>query len=235
MAAGSVAQGVGLAPLGDAEREGNARAGSGRGAYTWRRRFFDGIAAVNFMAMLIAEIRAFPGAGLGFHVYGAMVLSLFAVVWLVLRRYEYPVWAMAALQLALMGHLAGRAVLVGGTALYHVELLGVPMDKVIHALNSAAAAVFVTSLFERARLRLGAWRGFVIVMVVSGLGAMIEIIEYVGTLLLPMNRVGDYANNMQDLIANLIGAFVGFSIAAIALRVADSGAYGETETDSGPS
>jgi hypothetical protein len=184
---------------------------------------FDAIAAANFLALLIAEIRAFPGAGFGFHIYGVIVLSLFVAAWLVLRRYEYPVWAMVALQLAMMGHLAGRAILVGGTPLYHVGLLGVPMDKVIHAFNSAAAAVFVMALFDIAHLRLGAWRAFVVVMVVAGLGAMIEIIEYVGTLLLPVNHVGGYANNMQDLIANLVGASVGFAIAALVLRAEGAG------------
>lgn len=226
VAVGQIAHGVEQRPFGDV-REDAPRSGSMRATYTWRRKLFDAIAAANFLGLLLAEIRAFPGAGLGFRIYGVIVLSLFVAVWFVLRRYEYPVWAMAALQLALIGHLAGRAVLVGGAPLYRAELLGLPMDKVIHAFNSAAAAAFVTALFDITRLRLGAWRAFVVIMVVAGLGAMIEIIEYVGTLLLPVNWVGDYANNMQDLIANLIGAAAGFSIAARVLHLAMPDAHGE--------
>ena len=39
-------------------------------------------------------------------------------------------------------------------------------------------------------------------------GPWIEIGEYLATLAVSEARVGDYANNMQDLIANLLGAVV---------------------------
>jgi hypothetical protein len=45
-----------------------------------------------------------------------------------------------------------------------------------------------------------------VLLVVLGLGAVIEIVEYVVVLTVPRNGVGGYDNNMQDLIANLCGA-----------------------------
>ncbi|MBA4370710.1 MAG: hypothetical protein C0418_03920, partial [Coriobacteriaceae bacterium] len=146
-----------------------------------------------------------------------VVVSLVVVLWLVLRRWDYPVWAVMVLQLAFMGHVAGRMVLVGGVPLYRASILGLPGDKVVHAFNSLAAAAFVTALFRRLRLRLEGWEGFIVVMVVSGAGAVIEIIEYGGFLLLPVTHVGDYANNTQDLIANLAGAFAGWLVARTAM------------------
>jgi hypothetical protein len=44
------------------------------------------------------------------------------------------------------------------------------------------------------------------VLVVLGLGAIIEIVEYIVVLTVPQNGVGGYDNNMQDLLANLAGA-----------------------------
>ncbi len=46
-------------------------------------------------------------------------------------------------------------------------------------------------------------------MMASGAGALVEIVEYVGTLLLENSTVGGYSNNMQDLVANSIGALIG--------------------------
>ena len=126
-------------------------------------------------------------------------------------------WATLILQTAVLGHLAGWLVTVGGQSLYVVAFWGVPMDKVIHAFNSAAAACFVTAMFRSVGLRLRGWEGFVVVMVVCGLGALIEVIEYIGTLVLTSTSVGDYANNAQDLIANLLGAMVGWGLTRAAI------------------
>ncbi|MDE0169676.1 MAG: hypothetical protein OXS29_09190 [bacterium] len=48
----------------------------------------------------------------------------------------------------------------------------------------------------------------VVVLGANTVGAVIEIGEYVASLGLASVRVGGYANNMQDLTANLLGALV---------------------------
>jgi len=177
-----------------------------------RRRTFDTLAALNVVALLVNELSAFPSGGTGFKFFTFALLGLFLVAWIALRRYEYPLWALLALELALLGHIAGRLLIVGDINLYRATLLGMPGDKIVHAFNSAAGAVFVTVLLDRIGIRVHGWGAFVVVMVVSGLGAGIEIIEYIGTLVLPHTNVGGYANNMQDLIANLAGAIMGWAI-----------------------
>ena len=48
----------------------------------------------------------------------------------------------------------------------------------------------------------------VVILGASTVGTVIEIGEYLASLTLPAVWVGAYANNMQDLIANLLGALV---------------------------
>jgi hypothetical protein len=173
---------------------------------------FDILAALNALGLLASSIWAYAIADWRFSAYTILLLGVYLLLWTALRRYEYPLWAMIALQISVLGHLAGRLVVIDGATLYTTSLLGIGTDKIIHAVNSAAAAIFVTVLFARAGLRLKGWEGFIVVMVVSGLGATIEIIEYGGMLILPRTNVGDLHNNMRDLVANVFGAVVGWAL-----------------------
>jgi hypothetical protein len=51
-------------------------------------------------------------------------------------------------------------------------------------------------------------QGLVIILIVLGVGAFIEISEYIVMKTVPGNGVGGYDNNMQDLMANLAGSTV---------------------------
>jgi hypothetical protein len=66
----------------------------------------------------------------------------------------------------------------------------------------------VKQLIDRLDLKLHYLESVFIVSVVLGLGAIIEIIEYIDTRTIPNHGVGGYDNNMQDLIANLIGGLL---------------------------
>lgn len=189
-----------------------------RRRYSARRAVLDVFALLNIGGLAAAEASAMSESKPGFALYAFGVLALYVCFWLALRRFEFPIPASIALQLVIVGHLAGRFVHVDGVQLYQVVVLGVHMDKVIHALNSALGAVFIVVLFRQAGLRLRGWEGFVVVMVACGLGALIEIIEFASTYVLATHNVGDYVNNAQDLVANLVGALVGWGIARCTIR-----------------
>ncbi len=115
-------------------------------------------------------------------------------------------WALVA---AAIINLAGGVLLVGGEPLYVLEVLGdLRFDKPAHlvATGLAALAVFdvLAGRFEPATnltmLRVLA------VLVACGLGALVEVVEFAGTLVIENANVGDYGNNMADLVANLVGA-----------------------------
>lgn len=183
-----------------------------------RRILFDILGIANIAAIAASDAVQFPNAGTGFKVYTVIVVLVVASVWLVLRRYEHPIWLMALLQLALLGHLAGRTVVIDGTELYRANILGLRADKIIHAFNSLVGAAYLTMLFRRMGLVLRGWEGFVVVMVTCGVGAAVEIVEYLGVLLLPVTYVGNYENNVQDLIGNLVGAVAGWALASQAAK-----------------
>ena len=50
---------------------------------------------------------------------------------------------------------------------------------------------------------------FVAIMMAAGAGAFVEIIEYIGSVIFENTSVGDYGNNMLDLVANTTGSVVG--------------------------
>ncbi|MHB9003049.1 MAG: hypothetical protein ACYC6C_03165 [Coriobacteriia bacterium] len=195
-----------------------ARRGSPARPYTASRKLFDALAAFDILAYVVTESREFKTTDPAFVLYSLGVLTIMIAFWLALRRHEYPMWAVVALQLTVIGHIVGRFVVIDGLPAYRSEFLGLRGDKVIHAFNSLAAAVFATAMFRRLGLVLRGWEGFIVVMTVSGAGALVEIVEYGGTMVLPVTHVGTYANNMQDLIANLVGALLGWTVIRFTLR-----------------
>lgn len=188
--------------------------GTGQRRYSLRRGLFDALAVLDIAGIAAAEASVWGGGRPGYAYYALGTAALYVAFWLVLRRHEYPVWAVLLLQTTVLAHMAGRFVRVDGVQFYQVAVFGgVAVDKVVHAYNTGVGAAFLLVLFRRTGVRLGAWEGLVVVMVACGFGALIEIVEYSSTLVLARHNVGDYANNAQDLIANLAGAVAGWALA----------------------
>ena len=63
----------------------------------------------------------------------------------------------------------------------------------------------------------GSSRGGLLVaslLMVMGAGAFVELFEFAGTAVNPNVNVGDYGNNMLDIVANLVGAVAGLTVIA---------------------
>jgi len=165
----------------------------------------------------------------GFLLYGTAVASPFVAFYTVVtvlagaglallhRSVDLPrplAWALVAVS---GGNLAGGVLLVGGAPLYVHRFGGVvPYDLAFHAVASAvggwAAAVVVAVWHGRAAPPAAV---LVASLVAAGAGAVVEVVEFTGTLVFPNTNVGDYRNNMLDLVVNLAGATLG---AALAVR-----------------
>jgi hypothetical protein len=189
-----------------------------------RRRLFDALASLNAAALLASSLYLYAlGAEAGFAVMSVVVLGAFIAFWIALRRVDLPVWAILLLQLTILAHFFGRYVFIEGLPIYAYRLAGVRIDKIVHVLNAAAGSALVVLLARRAALDMRGWEGFFVVGVVCGLGTLIELIEYATFVFAPVSFAGDYANNMQDLAANLIGAVAGYVVARLVLpRSADA-------------
>jgi len=140
-----------------------------------------------------------------FAIYAGIILSLIAVAWLYLRQFHFSNAMLVVVQLGILVHFAGAFLPIDGGRLYDAYVFGIRYDKYVHFLNAFVAAVVVSHVFDRIRAHLPFVRGLAVLLVVLGLGAVVEIVEYVVMLTVPNAGVGGYDNNMQDLIGNLLG------------------------------
>lgn len=140
-----------------------------------------------------------------FFVYAVIILLLILFAWKMVRRFYVPGWLLAMAQLGICMHFAGGLAFFHHKRLYDVVIMGVRYDKYVHLVNAAVAGLFVRHLSWE-RVFKNEWLcDLVAVLLVLGLGAFVEIIEYLVMLTVTVNGVGNYDNNMQDLIANLVG------------------------------
>lgn len=151
-----------------------------------------------------------------FFIYAGVIIAGIGLLWSVFRRYAFDAQVLAWLQLGILMHFCGAFVTIDGGRLYDAHLLGVRWDKYVHLVNAFAACALVSRLFQIQHIALTTVNRVFVGLVVLGLGAVIEIVEYGVVLTVPRQGVGDYDNNMQDLIANLCGA-VAYTVAASAL------------------
>lgn len=133
-----------------------------------------------------------------FGIYAVVSVVGVTVAWRALRRFEWPVWLLLAVELAILIHFAGGLVTVDGGRLYDVVSFGVRFDKVVHLVNSFVAALVVSHVTRQS--------GLPVVLMVLGLGTVWEVVEYAVVSRVPEAGVGLYENNLEDLIANLAGA-----------------------------
>lgn len=140
-----------------------------------------------------------------FFVYAVVIFSLIMFSWKMSRRFSVPGWLLAMVQIGITMHFAGGLAFFGDKRLYDLVILGIRYDKYVHFFNAAVAGLFVQRL-PWERVFENQWLSDLpTVLVVLGLGAFVEIVEYIVMLTVTVNGVGLYNNNMQDLIANLAG------------------------------
>ena len=107
-------------------------------------------------------------------------------------------------------HMAGANLYVSGVILYRQVWFGfIRYDHLVHVFGLGTAGLVVWEATRRMLTADDGMRAAVVVILgANAVGAVIEIGEYLASLTLPEVRVGAYANNMQDLIANLLGSLV---------------------------
>ncbi len=143
--------------------------------------------------------------------YTGITVGLFILFAVLHRLARWPLHALWAMSLVGLGNMLGGVLLVDGRPLYVADIGFIARyDKIFHVV--AAASMFVVAWeamkrwagtgYHRGGLLLWTW------LVTMGGGAVVEIAEYVGTLIGNVN-VGDYENNILDIVANGVGALVG--------------------------
>lgn len=139
--------------------------------------------------------------------YAAVTLAVTLLVWKRVRHLDLGWKTLAPVQLLLVMHLLGGATAPNGIRLYdHPLFFGVTYDKVVHAVAGFTAALVVATVMSRTLADRTPFADAQRVLIVMGLCALWELVEYAAYELIPLTGVGLYDNNMQDLLANLMGA-----------------------------
>ncbi len=127
-------------------------------------------------------------------------------MWLACRRLPLQWPVLAALQAGIVMHYCGGLMDVNGIRVYDwLFLAGIRFDKYVHLYNAFAIGLLIQHVIDIMDMHLRAFRSLLVLLVVLGLGAVVEIIEFLFTRMVIVHGVGDYVNNMGDLLANLAG------------------------------
>lgn len=197
---------------------------------------FDKFIAVNFLLWSAVILFGYRWRHLEFYIYVLLVL-LQAVgmlgVWALLRRISLPAWLLALLEVAILMHLAGGSIFVQGTRLYDCYLTGalpVPpwfgqmfrYDKLLHCYFAAIGLAGLRWLWPRLEpgRTVAPFSLVLMLLIVMGVCSLVEIAEYIGTKVVSLPEVSGYDNNLQDLLANLVGAAGAAAASAVQTAVA---------------
>lgn len=172
------------------------------------------------MGRLVGAIAA---GVVGFTVYGLAVDSPFVwiyvpitvvlsvAVFFIHRSVQLSIASLWALVAVAIGNLVGGIYLVDGQPLYVKRLVGeVRFDKPFHTVATAIAAwaaYEVVAKWAHGRASRPAI-AVAALLVAAGLGALVEIVEFVGSVVIEDANVGGYGDTMLDLVVNAAGAAV---------------------------
>ena len=171
----------------------------------------DAFLALNFASFLTIggalAIGGYDGPAnlLEFFVYACVIMAIIFIAWMRLRHTDFPLHVLALVQIGLVAHFAGAFVSVGNGRLYDQTALGIGYDNLVHLLNAFAGAALISHLLDHYH-SIPVLRPWLILGLVLGAGAAVEIVEFAALLVVPDAGIGGYDNNARDLIADLVGA-----------------------------
>ncbi len=141
-----------------------------------------------------------------FFIYAIAIIAAIGALWFIFRRFAVAPMVFILLQIGILMHFAGAFVRIDDHRLYDFTWGGIRYDKYVHFVNAFVVSVLLRRLFISPRNNHHRLiNGIFILLAVLGLGAVVEIVEYGVCKTVPANGVGDYDNNMQDLMANWVG------------------------------
>ncbi len=143
-----------------------------------------------------------------FFVYAAVILVLILLAWKKTRHIRMPSWILVLIQVGIVIHFLGGLAIWHESRLYDKIILGVRYDKYVHLFNAFIGTTILNHLYFKSLGLKNTAKDFHLILVVLGLGAMIEMVEYLVTLTAITNGVGGYDNNMMDMISNLTGSIL---------------------------
>lgn len=187
------------------------------GAFWRRLDALDVFAALNgFLFVLMCAFayhdrwNAYMGSGrtAEFVFYAAVILAAIAATRSLVPRRPFAPWVLVLLQIGIIAHFAGGLVHFGGMRLYDHLFAGIRFDKFVHGFNAFVAGLAVLEVCRASRLPIVGFTRCLAFFAVLGLGALVEISEFVVTRTLREHGVGGYLDTAGDLVANACGGLL---------------------------
>lgn len=144
-------------------------------------------------------------------IYVPITVVLAVAVFFTHRSVQLSLASLWALVGVAFGNLAGGIYLVDGQPLYVKRLLGdIRYDKPFHTVATAIAAWAAYEVIARWADGRATRPAIAVaaVLVAAGVGALVEIVEFVGSITIENANVGGYGDTMLDLVVNTAGAIV---------------------------
>lgn len=165
-----------------------------------------------------------------FFFYAVVIYAVMFFFWIQLRHVEIPKYILFLFEVMILLHFSAAFIMIDGHRLYDFRFEGIRFDKVVHFTNAFIGTVITLYFFKKNHCDIST--KFIMMMtvfVVLGIGAIIEIAEFIVVMTVPHNGVGAYTNNMLDLVANFIGSVL--SILLVHFFTSKTAMFPETEKD----
>jgi len=140
-----------------------------------------------------------------FFFYASVIFTAIAYTWIKYRDLDVNISILVMIEITILIHFAGAFININGHRLYDFRLFDIRYDKFVHFTNSVIGCYVILYLFQKNGYEVTKFILAISVLSTLGIGAIIEIIEFIVTLSVKHNGVGGYNNNMFDLLANLLG------------------------------
>ena len=151
--------------------------------------------------------------------YVAIMIFFFALIALTLRKSNFDYVILWGLSIWGLLHMAGGNIPVGDGVLYSWRIIPLyatenffvlKYDQLVHFFGFGVTALVAYHLLKPYLNKNPNYKVLYpgLVLIAMGLGALNEILEFIGVLLFPKTNVGDYFNNVWDLTFNTLGAIV---------------------------
>jgi len=141
-----------------------------------------------------------------FFFYASVIISIVIVAWYKFRYLQVRLSLLILIEIGILMHFSGAFIQIDGHRLYDSRFFDIRYDKFVHFTNAMIATFITLHIFSKRELPDSKFILLLAVLTVLGLGAVVEMVEYVVTLTVKHNGVGAYNNNMLDLVSNFFGS-----------------------------
>ena len=140
----------------------------------------------------------------------SLIFLFVKFLWEQAENFQLSNISLILLQSGLVMHYFGTMHIFGTRGYNLIVAEGIRYDKLVHFVSSFAIFIVLRELSKRYNFIEGKYQKLWMILAVLGIGALVEIVEYIATWSLSqvITIQSPYDNSLQDMIADLLGALI---------------------------